>query len=78
MYANLELFIDGKWLGGNGRRGEDVINPATERAIAELDQAGVEETDEAVARAKAAFPGWRAVAPADRARPFAACEPSGS
>jgi len=45
-----------------------VINPATEEPIAELDEAGVEETDEAVARAKASFPKWRAVAPADRAR----------
>src|SRR5438067_3887730 len=45
-----------------------VINPATEEAIAELEQAGVEETDAAVARAKAAFPGWRAVSPQDRAR----------
>src|SRR5882672_3272961 len=45
-----------------------VLNPATEETIAELDEAGVEETDAAVARAKDAFPGWRAVAPADRAR----------
>ena len=45
-----------------------VLNPATEQPIAELEQAGVEETDAAVARAKAAFPAWRAVAPADRAR----------
>src|SRR5712691_4312623 len=45
-----------------------VINPATEETIAELDSAGVEETDAAVARAKAAFPEWRAVAPTDRAR----------
>jgi betaine-aldehyde dehydrogenase len=45
-----------------------VLNPATEAPIAELDQAGVEETDAAVARAKAAFPGWRAVSPTDRAR----------
>ena len=45
-----------------------VLNPATEEAIAELESAGVEETDAAVARAKAAFPAWRAVAPADRAR----------
>ena len=44
------------------------LNPATEEPIAELAQAGVEETDAAVARAKAAFPAWRAVAPADRAR----------
>jgi len=45
-----------------------VINPATEESIAELDAAGVEETDAAVARAKAAFPEWRSVAPTDRAR----------
>ena len=45
-----------------------VVNPATEQPIAELEQAGVEETDAAVAAAKAAFPGWRAVAPGDRAR----------
>jgi len=45
-----------------------VLNPATEEPIAELEQAGVEETDEAVARAKEALPGWRSVAPADRSR----------
>src|SRR4249919_1477712 len=45
-----------------------VTNPATEETIAELDPAGVEETDAAVARAKKAFPQWRAVAPTDRAR----------
>jgi len=45
-----------------------VLNPATEEAIAEVEAAGVEETDAAVARAREAFPAWRAVAPADRAR----------
>jgi betaine-aldehyde dehydrogenase len=45
-----------------------VIDPATEEPIAELDQAGVEETDAAVRRAAAALPAWRAVAPGDRAR----------
>ena len=45
-----------------------VVNPATEEPIAELDAAGVEETDAAVAAARAAFPAWRAVAPGDRAR----------
>ncbi len=34
--------------------------------MAEVPQAGVEETDAAVARAKEAFPAWRAVAPGDR------------
>jgi acyl-CoA reductase-like NAD-dependent aldehyde dehydrogenase len=43
-----------------------VVNPATEETIAELESAGVEETDAAVARAKAAYPAWRAVSPTDR------------
>jgi betaine-aldehyde dehydrogenase len=45
-----------------------VLNPATEEPLAELEPAGIEETDEAVARAKAAYPAWRAVSPTDRAR----------
>jgi len=45
-----------------------VTNPATEETIAEIDPAGVDETDAAVARAAAAFKAWRAVAPSDRAR----------
>jgi acyl-CoA reductase-like NAD-dependent aldehyde dehydrogenase len=45
-----------------------VLNPATEESIAELPEAGVEETNEAVARARAAFPAWRGVPPSDRAR----------
>ena len=45
-----------------------VLNPATEEPIAELEQAGVEEADAAVARAQEALPGWRSVSPPDRAR----------
>jgi len=45
-----------------------VVNPATEEPIAQLERAGVEATDAAVARARAAFPAWRAVSPQDRAR----------
>jgi betaine-aldehyde dehydrogenase len=48
--------------------GVTVTNPATEQPIAQLEEAGTDEADEAVARAAAAFPAWRAVAPADRAR----------
>jgi acyl-CoA reductase-like NAD-dependent aldehyde dehydrogenase len=46
----------------------DIINPATEKVVAEVPILGTEETDEAVARALAAGPDWRSVAPADRAR----------
>jgi betaine-aldehyde dehydrogenase len=45
-----------------------VIEPATERVLREVPQAGVEDADAAVERAKAAFPAWRAVTPGDRAR----------
>jgi acyl-CoA reductase-like NAD-dependent aldehyde dehydrogenase len=45
-----------------------VLEPATEAVLAEIPRAGVEEADAAVARAKAAYPAWRAVAPAERAK----------
>ena len=45
-----------------------VLNPATEEPIATLEQAGIEETDAAVARARTAFPAWRDVSPGDRGR----------
>jgi acyl-CoA reductase-like NAD-dependent aldehyde dehydrogenase len=44
-----------------------VIEPATEAVLEELPRAGIEEVDAAVENAKQAFPGWRAIAPADRA-----------
>jgi acyl-CoA reductase-like NAD-dependent aldehyde dehydrogenase len=44
-----------------------VLEPATEQVLAELERAGAGEADAAVARAKAAFPAWRDVTPAKRA-----------
>ena len=35
MYTDLALYIDGKWLNGGGRKGEDVLNPATEKPLPE-------------------------------------------
>jgi betaine-aldehyde dehydrogenase len=45
----------------------EVIEPATERVLAELPRAGADEVDAAVERARRAFRTWRAVEPADRA-----------
>jgi acyl-CoA reductase-like NAD-dependent aldehyde dehydrogenase len=45
-----------------------VVDPATEKPIAELPLGGVEAVDVAVAQATRAFPAWRAVSPSDRAR----------
>jgi acyl-CoA reductase-like NAD-dependent aldehyde dehydrogenase len=46
----------------------DVRDPATEDVIERVPAATPEDADAAVERAAAAFGGWRAVAPADRAR----------
>jgi acyl-CoA reductase-like NAD-dependent aldehyde dehydrogenase len=45
-----------------------VIEPASENVLAEVPRAGVDEVDEAVARARGAFPAWRALDPGARAR----------
>ena len=44
-----------------------ILEPATGAVLTSIPEAGISETDEAVAAAKAAFPAWRAVAPSDRA-----------
>ena len=46
----------------------DVINPATEQVVARVELLDAEQTDAAITRARAAFAGWRDVAPGDRAR----------
>jgi len=46
----------------------DVVDPATEVHVTTVDLTSVEQTDEAIARARTAFRTWRRVAPDDRAR----------
>ena len=45
-----------------------VLEPATEAVLAVVPRADAEAADAAVARARAAWPAWREVAPADRGR----------
>src|SRR5271163_3913764 len=68
MYANLELFIDGQWLNGDGRAGEDVINPATEKPLARLPHASAADLDRALEAAKKGFAVWRAASAYERAK----------
>ena len=49
MYTDLALYIDGKWRSGEGRKGEDVINPATGKALAHLPHASKADLDHALA-----------------------------
>jgi acyl-CoA reductase-like NAD-dependent aldehyde dehydrogenase len=46
----------------------NVLEPATERVLAQIPRADAADADAAVARAAAAYPAWRAIAPADRSR----------
>src|SRR6195256_4469212 len=68
MYSDLALYIDGKWMNGGGRKGEDVINPATEKPLAHLPHASKSDLDEAVEAAKKGFALWRATSAYDRAK----------
>jgi succinate-semialdehyde dehydrogenase / glutarate-semialdehyde dehydrogenase len=68
MYPQLQLYIDGAWVGGNGRKGEDVLNPATEKALAHLPHASTADLDHALEAAKKGFAVWRATSAYDRAK----------
>jgi succinate-semialdehyde dehydrogenase / glutarate-semialdehyde dehydrogenase len=68
MYANLQLFIDGRWIDSGGGAGEDVINPATEKPLAHLPHASAADIDRALEAAKKGFAVWRAVSAYDRAK----------
>jgi succinate-semialdehyde dehydrogenase / glutarate-semialdehyde dehydrogenase len=68
VYANLELFIDGQWLNGDDRGGEDVINPSTEKPLGRLPHASAADLDCALEAAKKGFAVWRATSAYDRAK----------
>jgi acyl-CoA reductase-like NAD-dependent aldehyde dehydrogenase len=62
-----KLFIGGEWVAPGSDRLIDVINPATEEVFGRVPDGTAEDAERAVAAARAAFPAWREVPPADRA-----------
>jgi succinate-semialdehyde dehydrogenase / glutarate-semialdehyde dehydrogenase len=68
MYTDLSLHIGGGWRNGDGRQGEDVVNPATEKPLARLPHAGASDLDQALEAAKKGFEVWRATSAYDRAK----------
>jgi succinate-semialdehyde dehydrogenase/glutarate-semialdehyde dehydrogenase len=68
MYSDLKLFIDGQWLNGEGRKGEDVINPATGKVLAHLPHASKADLDAALAAAQKGFQVWKNTSAYDRAK----------
>lgn len=73
MYDNLlanvptDLWIGGKWKKASDGGRFDVIDPATEKTIASVASATVEDAIAAVDAAQAAFPAWAAKKPRERA-----------
>jgi succinate-semialdehyde dehydrogenase/glutarate-semialdehyde dehydrogenase len=68
MYTDLALYIGGGWRNGDGRQGEDVVNPATEKPLARLPHAGASDLDQALEAAKNGLALWRATSAYDRAK----------
>jgi succinate-semialdehyde dehydrogenase/glutarate-semialdehyde dehydrogenase len=68
MYTELGLYIDGAWLNGTGRKGEDVVNPATEKPLGRLPHATKADLDQALEAAQKGFEVWRLTTAYDRAK----------
>ncbi len=69
MYSELGLYIDGAWKkSGSDGKSEEVINPATEKALATLPHANTADLDAALEAAKKGFATWRATSAYDRAK----------
>ena len=60
MYEDLCLYIDGQFLKGEGRKEQDVVNPATDEVIGKLPHASKADLDRALESAKAAAAGREA------------------
>ena len=66
MYEQLALYIDGEFVAGEGRRTQDVINPATLEVLGQLPHATEADLDRALAAAQRAFESWKKSSPMER------------
>src|SRR5437588_5021852 len=64
----LRNHIGGEWVDSSASDCFEIINPATAEPLARAPLSTARDVDQAVAAARAAFPGWRAVPPVVRAR----------
>ncbi|MCX4727507.1 aldehyde dehydrogenase family protein [Streptomyces sp. NPDC090052] len=67
MKAHDGMYIGGEWRPAAGPDTIAVVNPADEQVIGHVPAGTPEDVDAAVRAARAAFPGWAATAPAERA-----------
>ncbi|MFE2541095.1 aldehyde dehydrogenase family protein [Actinacidiphila glaucinigra] len=66
------MYIDGDWRPAAGSGTIDVVNPADEQVFATVPAGTADDVDAAVRAARAAFRGWAATPPAERAARIAA------
>jgi 1-pyrroline dehydrogenase len=64
----LQHFVDGKWLDGEGQDTFPLIDPSTGEEISRAPIASPDVVDAAVAAAREAFAGWRLTTPKERAQ----------
>jgi len=64
----LRNYVDGEWLESESDQVLDIVNPATQKAIAKVPMSTSNEVNAAVAAAKEAFPDWRRTPPLSRVR----------
>ncbi len=67
-YPPLRLYIDGRFIGGEGRVEQDVTNPATGAVIGRLPHASREDLDAALGAADRAFQSWKKSSPVERSK----------
>ncbi|WP_316739867.1 aldehyde dehydrogenase family protein [Streptomyces sp. MK7] len=72
MKAHDGMYIGGAWRPAAGPDVIEVVNPADEQVIATVPAGTAEDVDTAVRAARAAFPAWAAIPPAERAARLAA------
>ncbi|MFE6777674.1 aldehyde dehydrogenase family protein [Streptomyces sp. NPDC057702] len=66
MKSHDGMYIDGAWRPAAGTDTIEVVNPADERVIGTVPAGTALDVDTAVRAARAALPGWSAIAPAER------------
>jgi lactaldehyde dehydrogenase / glycolaldehyde dehydrogenase len=66
--ARYQMYIGGEWSGSAGGEEMEVINPATEQAIAVVPKGTREDAKRALEAAQKAQPGWEDLTPLERSR----------
>jgi succinate-semialdehyde dehydrogenase/glutarate-semialdehyde dehydrogenase len=68
MYQDSTLYIGGRFIEAEGRKQQDILNPADNSVVGRLPHATREDLDAALAAAQKAFETWRFTSPIERSK----------